>query len=313
MANGCLLLGSVFLFHYFIEPVSQLLTPDSSTGGSSMTSMSVWSFYHLLWVLPIWSLCYVVSLGCYQSIADEVFRLQQQQRRRRGGAAAGSPLPVDVKRSISGTVYSAFVWVFMFLLLRLFDLLLPALLDHTSRLLLDHTAAGALSEEPLSLSPSLSLSSLLLGLPLRLSSLLSRGFGLVLGGVVYGWYGFDMAWIAGGWEPEQRFRAVEEHWAYFLGFGVPYVLLLQSTSFFLGYGLYLMLFPFTLMLGAVSDYQQHYHSHRQGHRQGGQQHQQQQVVFRVFQPARSLAMRAIKALDRYLRPGSRGRRGGQTK
>ena len=36
-------------------------------------------------------------------------------------------------------------------------------------------------------------------------------------------------WIAEGrLSPVERFREVERHWVYFLGFGLPYALLLHS-------------------------------------------------------------------------------------
>jgi hypothetical protein len=201
----------------FIQPVARLMTQSSGTaeeesggggggGESSLTSISVWSFYHVLWVLPVWGLCYAVSLGCYQSVADEVLRLQQLEGRRGGRGGNAPPSPVDVKRSISGTVYSAFVWVFMFLQMRLYELLLPALLRHAARLLL----AGA---QAMTLPPALfSLAALVFVQPLLLASYALQLFGVCFGAVVHGWYGFDMVWVALGQEPETRFRAVEEHW-----------------------------------------------------------------------------------------------------
>lgn len=302
MANGFLLLGSVLLFQYFIAPVAELLT-DSLSGGdsspSSITSMSVWSFYHLLWVLPIWALCYVVSLGCYQSIADEVYRLRQKEQSdleaegvRGGERGLSSSPPRGVKRTISGTIYATLVWALMLLLTRVFDLLVPLLLAHLSQLL---SLSIAL------LPPSLHhLASALLLHPLYLASVLSRLLGFVLMSVVYGWYGFDMAWISEGLEPDDRFRRVEEHWVYFMGFGLPYVLLLRlpGLSFFLAYGLYLMAYPFTIMLGSCSDFRLHYKY------LSAKLHSAELQHFRVFQPAQTLAMRVIKAVDRYLRPPS---------
>mmetsp|Transcript_7124 Transcript_7124/g.11947 ORF Transcript_7124/g.11947 Transcript_7124/m.11947 type:complete len:341 (-) Transcript_7124:2718-3740(-) len=287
MANGFLLLGSVLLYRYFIEPVSQLMR-GSDEDSSSLANISVWSFYHLLWMVPIWGLCYVVSLGCYQSIADEVHGLQLRERRQgkrsEGGVTTG---PVDVKRTISGTVYAAIVWLLMFLQIRVFDIALPALLNQAARVVF--AALDALTLPPTALRLSL----ILFVQPLTLVAQGSRLFGFILGAIVYGWYGFDMDWIARGHDPEQRFRAVEEHWVYFCGFGLPYALLLRSTSFFLGYGLYLMLFPFTLMLGAVCDWE------RVPPGPEGVQ-----MAFRVFGPSQRLALRVIKAVDRYLRPSA---------
>jgi hypothetical protein len=297
MANGFLLLGSVFLYRYFIEPVSLYMSGGDDSEAGMVTSVSVWSFYHLLWLLPIWGLCYVVSLGCYQSIADEVHRLQQKEllhnqresRSSKSSATADAP-PVGVKRSISGSVYAVLVWLLMFMQMRVFDLMLPVLLSQ-SALFVD-TALNSLSLP----SAALQLATLAFVKPLILASQGCRLFGLVLGSIVYGWYGFDLCWIAKGQDPERRFRSVEDNWMYFCGFGLPYVLLLRSTSFFLGYGLYLILFPFTLMLGAESDWQRA--------PQGGTG----QLTFRVFGPSQRLALRVIKAVDRYLRPSAATRK-----
>jgi hypothetical protein len=342
------LLGSVFLFQYFIEPVSHILmtrwtlstSSMSPKDESSITSMSVWSFYHLLWMVPIWGLCYAVSLGCYQSIANDVHHLQHQYKERqerdgeghkrghshrqeeRGGEEREAKA-VDVKRSFSGSVYASLVWVFMILQLRFFDLLLPALLLHTARLaqslLLLLLSSSSSSDQGGSVVTTVvmglrlsslnlhSLATLLLVQPLYLASLLCRCFGLLLGGVVHGWYGFDLCWIAGGVQPEERFRRVEQHWVYFLGFGLPPLLLLQcssfSSSFFLTYSLYLMLFPLHVMLGAVCDYKQGGEEQRKGERKQGQGGEEV-ASFRVFRPAQRLALQTIKVLDKYLRPPS---------
>jgi hypothetical protein len=55
-------------------------------------------------------------------------------------------------------------------------------------------------------------------------------------------------------DPDSRFGIIEKHWCYFLGFGAPYTLLNKTTSLFVGYGLFLALFPFCIMLGGMSDY-----------------------------------------------------------
>ena len=61
-------------------------------------------------------------------------------------------------------------------------------------------------------------------------------------------------WIAANVDPDARCGLMERHWAYFMGFGAPYVLLLKNTSFFVGFGTFLALFPFCIMLGSLSSY-----------------------------------------------------------
>ena len=60
--------------------------------------------------------------------------------------------------------------------------------------------------------------------------------------------------ISSGADPDTRFSRVEKFWPYFLGFGLPYLLLMKLTDFYVGYGLFLALFPFCIMLGSIYDY-----------------------------------------------------------
>lgn len=87
--------------------------------------------------------------------------------------------------------------------------------------------------------------------------------GLVVMCLLYGWYGFDPRWIAAGLDVNQRFTILEKHWAYFVGFGIPYVLLVRNTTFFWGYGVFLAVFPFCILLGALSDYTKPYTENRE--------------------------------------------------
>jgi hypothetical protein len=51
---------------------------------------------------------------------------------------------------------------------------------------------------------------------------------------------------------------MERHYAYFIGFGFPYVILIKVTNFFIGYGLFLAAFPFMIILGGICDYKAPY-------------------------------------------------------
>ena len=66
-------------------------------------------------------------------------------------------------------------------------------------------------------------------------------------------YGFDPSWISADVDPDERCRIMEKNWTYFVGFGLPYVIILKNSSFFFGYGVFLALFPFCIMLGSVTD------------------------------------------------------------
>ena len=82
---------------------------------------------------------------------------------------------------------------------------------------------------------------------------LSRLIGNLGMAILYGWYGFDYHWALDGDLGKKRFERVEVYWAYFLGFGLPYLLIVRSTSFLVGYGIYLILFPFTIVLCVDAD------------------------------------------------------------
>jgi hypothetical protein len=89
--------------------------------------------------------------------------------------------------------------------------------------------------------------------------------------VLYGWYPHEMIWLSNptpsssesgsGSSPSSSltplYNRVETYWLYFLGYGLPYTLLFRYSSFFVGYGVYLMVFPLSIMASCVSDY--HYH------------------------------------------------------
>jgi len=252
LANGVLLLGSVFLFHKGLAPVTKLLRQElvnevdhtEIPGIASLTELSVWSFYHVLWVFPVWVLCYVCSYSWYQSIAHNCYRLQN-----------GSAKEIQAQRALVTGVYATLVWGCAYLQTLLFDKLLPFMLSHLARMA---TFLATSSHLPLGRELFETLVEFTVAFPLHVLSVASRAIGLILMSIIYGWYGFDMIWTADGKEPYTRYSRVEKHWLYFLGFGCPYVILFKSSSFFVGYGIYLLLFPFTIMLSSLSNQREAY-------------------------------------------------------
>jgi hypothetical protein len=69
---------------------------------------------------------------------------------------------------------------------------------------------------------------------------------------------FELYRISNDVDADTRLTIIETHWPYFLGFGLPYVLLFKFTSFFIGYGIFLAIFPFGIMMGSLSDYKEPY-------------------------------------------------------
>jgi hypothetical protein len=83
--------------------------------------------------------------------------------------------------------------------------------------------------------------------------------------ILYGWYPYDMIWLSNPSPASTSgssasaslvpfYNRVEVYWLYFLGYGLPYALLFRYSSFFVGYGVYLMLFPLSIMMSCVSDF-----------------------------------------------------------
>lgn len=148
--------------------------------------------------------------------------------------AKGQPRTGDIKSTIISSLYSFLVWLFAFLELQLVSLLLPSFCDKfsfmVSKLVSPHLSA-----------------------PIFLLTWGLKVVGFIMASIFYGWYGFDATWLCEGYTPDDRYRLVERHWAYLLGFGLPYTIVIKSTDFFLGYGLYLLLYPLCIISACVVD------------------------------------------------------------
>lgn len=309
LANGVLLLGSIFLFHKAVMPLTSFLREEiaeseisDSETLSSIADVSVWSFYHVLWILPIWLLCYACSYGWYQSIALNSYQMQR-----------GTPKDIGVQKTVTTGVYATVVWALAFIQIIVFDKVLPLIISSTVQVVLILLKSV---DTPLGIDFFTSIIGTSVVFPLNLLGLASQVFGICLMGVMYGWYGFDMIWASDGLDPSKRYSILERHWLYFLGFGMPYVVLVKFTSFFVGYGVYLLLFPFTILISAVSSYKEAHEealiyfndpalvasSARKG------EVQSPVGPLRMFRLARYVADMGIKYVDSKLRP-KRGHRG----
>ena len=257
LANGFLLLGSLFFFHRGIIPFTNYLRneieseipPNDYQTLLSLTDFSIWSFYHTLWIFPIWIICYLSSLGWYQSIASSSYQLQH-----------GMPKARPLKQTIIQTIYGTLVWLLTYLQAMAFYKLIPFLIQL------------AISFVDFSLGQSPDSSSFFLFTfirytltgPLLLISSLSTFLGFLMVSILYGWYPYDMIWLSNPSSTSGSastssslnhfFNRVEVYWLYFLGYGLPYALLFRYSSFFVGYGVYLMVFPLSIMMSCVSDF-----------------------------------------------------------
>lgn len=239
VANGVLLLGSIALFHKGINPlINYIKSSDSDdiieNNSSALFDFSVYSFYHVLWILPMWILCYSVSTVWYQEIANLTYRLSK-----------GSPHQTSPKSDVANIIYGVIVWICVLSQTLIIDVVIPSILAGVSEFI----------ERNFPLLFGSIVTKLFFLYPLRSIRYICKFTGASLMSITYGWYGFDLLWISDGMDPDQKFAIVETYWLYFLGFGMPYMVLMKSSSFFAGYGLYLLLYPFKIMISSSCDFE----------------------------------------------------------
>lgn len=140
----------------------------------------------------------------------------------------------DIKNTIVSSLYSNLVWLFAFLELQLISLLLPSFCSKFSFMISKLVSSH-------------------FSMPVYILSWGFKVMGFFMASIFYGWYGFDASWSCEGFKPDDRYRLVERHWAYLLGFGLPYAIVIKSTDFFLGYGLYLVFYPLCIISASVVD------------------------------------------------------------
>lgn len=261
-ANSILLVGSVTLYNHailhwlsrlrssIVFEISTIASQSNSTDYFGEVTLAKVLFYSLF-VIPSYILCYSCSAVWYQNLAECMHKMKK----------VGKATPL-VKAVVDGT-YATIAWFFLFLQVQLLLTVIPMLLS------------SGLSKEVQTLTASQRFFSVIFGtfgmswyqgllhllhILICCGIIVSRAVGLSLLSIMYGWYGFDPHWIAAGLDPDTRFGKIEKYWAYFFGFGAPYLILVKTTSFFVGYGWFLALFPFCIMLGGTCDYAAPYKS-----------------------------------------------------
>lgn len=193
------------------------------------------SLYHVYWVAPVCILCYICSVFWYQDIADLAYRHHRRIKN-----------DISLTKSLSNTVYSTLVWFMAYsqtvILSKIVPIVLRYYLEYIIEPLFHRTVAFSFFARGF----------------VELLSASSQILGLLMTACMYGWYAFDPTWISSGMGTDDRLARVERHWAYFLGFGLPYLLLFKATSFFIGYGVYLSIFPVGIILGSTLDFKGSY-------------------------------------------------------
>lgn len=302
-SNMGLLLGSVFMLKYLINPgivhikstFGDVPTSSDGSNGDTPESEIISLFYHSLWVIPIYALLYMASLAWYQNIASMAYK-----------HANGVVKFPSLKTALTQTIYAMMVWVIVYaevqLLLSVVPVVLHVVIEYLERSIgisTGITVSQFLTGKVIGsgdLSSSQLLGYVAIIIPLQLLSLFSYLVGCIGSSMLYGWYGFDYYWIMVGMEADTRFSLLEKHFYYFVGFGVPITLVMQTTEFFVGYGLYLALFPFLLILCAATDFKKSCAVHTD-HMKGNEK----QISVPVFQVPKQLAMSALRLIDKFIR------------
>eukprot|EP00051_Salpingoeca_urceolata_P024415 m.429022 g.429022 ORF g.429022 m.429022 type:complete len:207 (+) comp20235_c0_seq11:340-960(+) len=69
---------------------------------------------------------------------------------------------------------------------------------------------------------------------------------------LYSLYSFEYTWLNARWSVRKRLDYYESHWAYFLGFGVPFTVATFFLSFFVGAAIFSLLFPVFIAVAAAA-------------------------------------------------------------
>lgn len=190
-------------------------------------------------MIPICGLCYVSNLSSYQSLSDHIYKYVNNLPK-------DHVIPKLNQKDVSNTTYGLLVWLMCYIQMQFLLSLIPALLNYFA-------SCFVLSSTAISTAPGLP-NITIMYLIFQLFSLLSQFIGVFMSCIMFAMYGFEPYWISNDLDPDNRLCLLENHWAYFFGFGLPYYILFRVTPFFIGYGAYLALFPFCIMLGSLSDY-----------------------------------------------------------
>jgi len=235
VCNLVVLLGSLCIYEYGITPAIATLQPESVAFGDMgkfIFDFSLFALYYIWWVVPIFIFCYISSMSMYQDLGDAMYLHVKKLEQR------------VIKKDPAESLFGLLVWIFMFVQMQLLTNLVPFLTP-----LLISSSESLLNASSTSCVPVLASVAHTLILT---ASVALQGLGVLMMSLLYGWYGFDPQWIAVGLNPVKRFQILEARWPYYIGYGAPYVVMAKSCSFFWGYGLFLGLFPFCIMLALKS-------------------------------------------------------------
>jgi hypothetical protein len=270
-ANILLIIGSELFFRKgilpFLDTVSDKVL-DLSSRDNNQYSTFLYLIYQSLWLVPMCILCYICSLTWYQELADCINKYKKESSSKSDNKNS------NALTSLQNTIYSMLTWLFAFIQVQILVQIIPAIVNVGKYFITQTVSYFETSSDrgdPV-MKIGASSSSQITGMTLSLKGLVKHSLftllhlvkysslflGFILMATLYAWYSFDPKWISEGKTAVERFSLVEKYFFYFLGFGTPFVILVRSTSFFIGFGSFLIVFPFCIILGSVTDYSYYY-------------------------------------------------------
>lgn len=244
LTNMVLLVGSVTVFNRGIGPLLgyvESVVEDVVKHDVTFSDQLIWLVYSGLWLVPICALCWTLSTAWYQELVDSVYKKRANK--------------TELSKSVGNSIYGGLVWLYTFIQTNILTTLIPMTASQMNNLAEMFFFGLEMDYKLVAVRTAITIF-------LKVITTTSTVMGLAMTAFMYGWYGFDPQWIASDVSPDLRFTIMENHFAYFLGFGFPYMVLNKTTSFFTGFGGYLALFPFCVLLGAVLDYHKPYAKYR---------------------------------------------------
>lgn len=228
-ANAGLILGSIFLYHKGISPLLDVIGENAlDLQNKQQFDSLMWFAFRWLWLGPVCVLCYSCCLAWYNELGDSL---------KKGKVEKSSKSKINEGLY---SIYALIVWALAFVQLQILSNVVPAMLNAVTAFVENAIAIDLLKRMLVHI--------------LRILGAGNQALNLLLMTTLYGWYAFDPTWIARGVNPDERFGRIHKHWAYFLGFGLPFTMLNKGTSFFIGFSTFLMVFPLSIILGSKLDY-----------------------------------------------------------
>lgn len=230
LMNVLLVLGSIAFYEIAIKWLSlsnDYYKDDSlSVVQIDYVKTTVFTIYHLFWLFPILSLCYACTYSLNQKLSKEL-------------QAKGSKDKANSNNNAQETIYLTVFWLIFYIQTQLLFKVIPSLITLMCSILVKFDEYLLFNVARVSL--------MIVG---QTSYIVGYSYSAFL----YGWYSFDLRYSNENLTVEERIHVMGHHFEYLLGFGVSYVILFLSFNIFFAYGIYLIVFPFSLILGTVSDY-----------------------------------------------------------